>query len=166
MPTTGKSSMSTSDSRSQTPSAGPARPADLEAIRQLLRDSGLPTRGVDDLIDRFVVVRRTSNGEPGLIAAGAVEPCDRVGLLRSVVVHPDARGQGIGRMITDALIDAAHAQGFTALYLLTETAESFFNRTGFETIERETAPESIRMTEEFRSLCSESAALMRLNPVG
>jgi len=47
------------------------------------------------------------------------------------------------------------------VYLLTETAESFFVRLGFEPISREEAPADIRASEEFRCLCPESAAFMR-----
>lgn len=154
--------MSTSDTDYLT---GPAGPGDLEAIKRLLSDAGLPIEGVDALIDGFLVVRRAGQADPVVVAAGAIERCGREGLLRSVVVHPDARGRGLGRMVADALIDTARAEGIDALYLLTNTAESFFKQAGFETIQREAAPESIRGTGEFRTLCPESAVLMRLNPV-
>ena len=153
--------MSTSDRRF---AIGPVRPDDLPAIRRLLSDANLPVDGVDALIDNFVVARPAAQPASPPLGAGAVEDCGHAGLLRSVIVHPDARGLGIGHVLTNALIRAAGERGLEALYLLTETAESFFERAGFEAIAREDAPESIRGTDEFRSLCPESAVLMRLVP--
>ncbi len=47
------------------------------------------------------------------------------------------------------------------VFLLTETAEPFFVRFGFERVSREEAPPQLRASEEFRCLCPESAAFMR-----
>lgn len=153
------SGMSTNDS-GYVP--GSARADDLLTLRELLSAANLPVEGVDGLIPDFIVVRPGNDAGAAPVAAGAVEPCGEAGLLRSVVVHPDARGRGLGRMVTDALIEQAISRRVTALYLLTETAESFFSRIGFEPIERESAPQSIRMSDEFRTLCPDSAVLMRL----
>jgi len=46
--------------------------------------------------------------------------------------------------------------------LLTETASAFFQKFGYEIIDRQTAPKEIRMTSEFQELCPDSAKLMRL----
>lgn len=152
--------MSTSDTGYSIDLAGAD---DLPAIKRLLAEADLPVQGVDDLIDAFVVVQSAGDPRSAPLAVGAIEDCDRAGLLRSIVVHPDHRGQGLGLLVTSALIEAAAARGFDALYLLTETAESFFTRVGFESIARDTAPDSIRDTDEFRSLCPDSAVLMRLD---
>lgn len=55
----------------------------------------------------------------------------------------------------------AKAHGVEEVYLLTTTAEGFFARLGYERVEREGAPESIRGTKEFSSICPSSAVLMR-----
>ena len=45
-------------------------------------------------------------------------------------------------------------------YLLTNTAERFFERLGYRRTDRENAPEAIRRTQEFSGLCPSSSALM------
>jgi amino-acid N-acetyltransferase len=54
----------------------------------------------------------------------------------------------------------ARSKGVTDLYLLTTTAEGFFERLGYRRVVRENAPEAIRQTKEFSGLCSSSAAFM------
>ena len=46
------------------------------------------------------------------------------------------------------------------LYLLTTTAEPFFRAVGYDELEHWELPESIRDTEEYRSLCPETATAM------
>jgi N-acetylglutamate synthase-like GNAT family acetyltransferase len=52
-------------------------------------------------------------------------------VIRSVVVDPAARGQGIGVTIAERLIAAARIAGATDLYLFTEQAHPFWLRLGF-----------------------------------
>jgi amino-acid N-acetyltransferase len=54
----------------------------------------------------------------------------------------------------------AHLQGIKELYLLTNTAEGFFSKIGFNKVERDNVPDSIRATKEFQSLCPSTAACM------
>jgi amino-acid N-acetyltransferase len=51
-------------------------------------------------------------------------------------------------------------QGIDRLYLLTNTAEAFFARLGYRTLPRSAAPQAIRDTSEFSSLCPDDAAFM------
>lgn len=125
---------------------------DLERIEALLTEAGLPTKGVAPLIEDFVVVRQGGQ----VVAAGVIEPLEAGGLLRSVVVDPALRGQGLGGLVVDRLV--AQARG--PLFLLTETAPDFFATRRFEHLSRAQAPEAVRHTEEYCSLCAESAALM------
>ncbi|HXI21293.1 MAG TPA: hypothetical protein VNH46_09420, partial [Gemmatimonadales bacterium] len=55
---------------------------------------------------------------------------------------------------------AARARGIVDLYLLTSTAEPFFGRRGYRVADRGAAPEAIRRTAEFASLCPSSCAFM------
>jgi len=54
----------------------------------------------------------------------------------------------------------AAAHHVRALYLLTSTAESYFERRGYRRIDRAEAPPSIQATREFASLCPASCAFM------
>jgi GNAT superfamily N-acetyltransferase len=52
------------------------------------------------------------------------------GLLRSVVVEPTVRGTGIGATLVDSSEILARDLGINELYLLTETAETWFENRG------------------------------------
>ena len=134
-----------------------ARQSDMPAVQALLAQAKLPVQGTDALTDRFHIVR----GVEGRIqAAGAVERHGRHGLLRSVVVNPELRGLGVGRLIVEALVNDSIREGLESMYLLTETAPDFFARLGFVDADRSEAPAEIRASDEFRSICPESARLM------
>jgi len=57
-------------------------------------------------------------------------------LMEDVVIHPDHRGQGYGRMLVDYVVDFAKQKSFKRITLLTDkmSAESqeFFRKQGFE----------------------------------
>ena len=126
---------------------------DLARLTEMLADAGLPVSGVAELADHFIAVK---DGDE-LIGAGVIEPHGPDGLLRSLVVDPSHRGKGVGIVLVESLIKRSD----TDLYLLTETAEHFFVRFGFELVSREEAPPELRASEEFRCLCPESASFMR-----
>lgn len=83
-----------------------------------------------------------------------------VALLRSLAVVAPSRGKGLGHALVAAAEAHARAGGASALYLLTTTAEPFFEALGYHRIERDAAPEPIRRTREFAALCPATAVLM------
>ena len=48
------------------------------------------------------------------------------------------------------------------LYLLTTTADEFFQKPGLEKIDREQTPQEIRKSRQFSDICPESAVIMHL----
>lgn len=134
-----------------------ARPEDMTAVLGLLQATGLPTGGVERLGRTLVVARDRAN----IIGCAAVEIYGEEALLRSVAVFGPRRRSGIGRRLTEAACELARDAGADSVYLLTETAERYFPRLGFERVGREELPETVRASEEFRSLCPESAIAMR-----
>ncbi len=82
-------------------------------------------------------------------------------LLRSLAISADARGKGCGEELVAKLEDLARSKCIRNLYLLTDTAEKYFERLGFEKVERHLVSNAIRETEEFSTLCSEDAVVMR-----
>jgi amino-acid N-acetyltransferase len=132
-----------------------ARPADRRAIEQLLDAAQLPTVGVGDALDNFVVAQHDGR----IIGVAGLELCGVNALLRSVTVVREWRGEGVGRALVERIIDEADARG-VPLYLLTTTAERYFPTFGFTTISRAAAPEDIRTSEEFTVACPASATLM------
>ena len=137
----------------------PATAADVPLVEALLRDNELPTVGVGDAIEGFLVALE------GAIVVGAVgiEPCGpRYGLLRSAVVSSKWRGKGVGRQLVERVIADARSRGVEALYLLTTTAEDYFPLFGFSRATRDAVPEPVRATDEFRGACPETATVMTL----
>ena len=68
-----------------------------------------------------------------IIGIGTTIIHNDVAWLAHIIVHPDFRNQGIGRLITQALIDRAHAEQCETIYLLaTELGEPVYKKLGFE----------------------------------
>jgi amino-acid N-acetyltransferase len=100
-------------------------------------------------------------GGPGaLTALIGLELYGGDALLRSLVVAPGAREQGLGSALVEHAEKHARAQGVRAMYLLTTTAEQFFARRGYQRIARAGLVPAIQATREFRDLCPSSSALM------
>ena len=70
------------------------------------------------------------------------------------------RGGGAGSGVGESLEDAAAAMGISRLVLLTRTARSFFEHRGYSVIPRESAPEAVRTSAEFRVFCPAPAVCM------
>jgi N-acetylglutamate synthase-like GNAT family acetyltransferase len=137
----------------------PARVADLPGIQQLLVEAKLPTVGITRLVSDFVVAEDSGK----LLGAAAIEPCKgQHGLLRSVVVAPGRQHSGIGGQLVGRVIADAKKRGVKSLYLLTTTAERYFPRFGFVAVPRESVPEGVQATDEFREACPASATVMTL----
>jgi N-acetylglutamate synthase-like GNAT family acetyltransferase len=130
--------------------------ADLSDIEALLSKSGLPLDGVREELCEFLVAEAGSR----IVGVVGMEYCGRYGLLRSTAVEPAWRSHGVGRALVERIIAEAESRGIHALYLLTTTAERYFPTFGFRTTARETVPDEIRATDEFRSACPESATVM------
>jgi amino-acid N-acetyltransferase len=145
---------------------------DLAAIEQLLAGASLPTSGVSEQLSAFVVAEvvaesisdaageSTASKENVVVGVGGLETHSRFTLLRSVVVAPGYRGRGIASAICNWLEQEAARRGCGHVFLLTETAESFFLRRGYVVVARADAPTEIAATVEFTTLCPESAILM------
>jgi amino-acid N-acetyltransferase len=130
--------------------------ADWPQIEALLREARLPVEDAADHLRHFTV----GTGEAGLVAAGGFEAHGAAALLRSFVVAPSARGRAHGADLLRYVLRDARAAGIDTVYLLTQTAERFFARHGFQSVERGAAPQAIRATREFTGLCPASARLM------
>jgi amino-acid N-acetyltransferase len=135
---------------------GPAADADHAPILRLLEAATLPTADLATARPDFIVARSRSR----IVGVGAVETHGSVGLLRSVAVATEQRGMGLGREIVARLERHSRELGIGELVLLTETAPDFFGRLGYRVIDRNAAPEAVRQSAEFTSLCPQSAVCM------
>jgi amino-acid N-acetyltransferase len=147
----------------QTPEVGvtlmviePALRSDNPAVVALLAGANLPVADLADASVEFWVARRAD----AIVGSIGLERYGNAGLLRSLVVEEAYRGSGVGVALVRTLEEAARAAGIDRLVLLTETAQAFFARHGYETGMRDAAAEGIRQSSEFRALCPASATCM------
>ena len=139
------------------PKLSPLDPADVPVVLVLLEAADLPTVGVQENPGAFVVAR--VGGE--IVGCCGVELHGPYGLLRSLVVEPRHRGQGIAIALVEHVLSLPRHEALASTYLLTTTARNFFPRFGFEVCPRDEAPEEIRASWEFHRGCPDSATFMR-----
>jgi amino-acid N-acetyltransferase len=133
-----------------------SRPS-LPAAVALLSSAGLP---ISDLTEAHLEHFFYCGSAVELSGLVGLEFCGPYALLRSLVVIPAFRSCGLGRALVDHAESHARAEGAQALFLLTTTAESFFQRRGYAPAERGSAPAEIRGTREFTDICPASSAFM------
>ena len=138
------------------PEIRPASARDLPSICALLHSAELPTSDLATSRSQFLIVLEGRQ----IVAAGALERFGASALLRSVVVVPELRGSGLGRLLVRELERLAQAAGIGRLILLTLTAKNFFEHQHYEAINRADAPTELQQSEEFRTLCPASATCM------
>lgn len=132
------------------PTIAPAAASDAGAIAALLRAAELPHADFAPHLAHFLVARLPNGEIVGTIGA-EVGGCDA--LLRSLVVAPAWRGQGLGRELLAALDRAGAGWDVGRWWLLTTTAGKFFSVQGFVPKARAAAPPAITATGEFQGLC-------------
>ena len=136
----------------------PATAGDVAAIKRLLIASDLPTAGVDDHWKTFIIAR---DGDR-IVGCGGSEAYQFAALIRSVAVEPEYRSHGIGRRLVRQLLDRLASRGLREFYLLTTTAEEYFKKRGFKTIDRDEVHPQLLNSREFQDACPQSAVCMRL----
>jgi amino-acid N-acetyltransferase len=134
-----------------------AQPVDRDGIEALLEREHLPLAGLHEYPQQMFVARAGNR----VIGCASLELYGDAALLRSVAVDGTCRTSGIASELTRVALLCAERQGVIAVYLLTTTAERFFVRFGFETIDRASVPAAVRMSAEFAHACPSSASVMR-----
>lgn len=144
-----------------TPSPKPiirrSEPTDVPAVVALLEGAGLPTVDFANAPGLQMWVLEESGSLLGVIA---LERFGNNALLRSLAVAPAHRSRGFGHRLVSQLEHGALAQGVQRLVLLTETAEPFFRRLGYDAFDRRYVSDEVKQSAEFRSLCPASALCM------
>lgn len=132
------------------------RPSRSTAVA-LLQAQGLPVSDItDELLEHFFFIG--SDGSPTGLVGIEIHGTDA--LLRSLVVAENARTRGVGSALVQHAEGYATSRQVSAMYLLTTTAEEFFQRRGYRRFERAQAPRAIQSTPEFAGLCPASSAFM------
>ena len=126
-------------------------------IRRLLAENDLHHEDITlPMLTHFLL---GSDG-PRLVGVVGLEIKSHSALLRSLAVDSKFRNRGIATNLIRRIEDHAKSLKIETLYLLTMTAEQFFNKHGFQSAHRESAPADIQETAEFQSLCPASAVCM------
>ena len=132
--------------------------AERQHARRFLSASGLPREGLDDA--ELWCVR--GEGQRILGLAG-METWGKRALLRSVAVENGRRNAGVGSSLVRHVIAEARKRKMRQVYLITETAPLFFERLGFNTINRSLVSGGILSSAEFKEACPETASVMRMD---
>lgn len=132
------------------------RPRHPDVVR-LLERADLPTSDLTDehMADFFFAGPATSP-----VGVVGVQFYGTDALLRSLVVDTAHRTNGLGSKLVEHAEQHARNRGVATVYLLTTTAESFFQARGYAVTPRDRAPPAIRSTPEFTGLCPASSAFL------
>lgn len=128
------------------------------AVMYLLNTANLPT---DDITDEHMRNFWGYITDGKVIGVVGLEPFTGMGLLRSLTVDPSHRGRGLGKQLVHHVEQMALSMNMHELYLLTDSAQEFFENLGYTRTNRQHAPFEIRSSREFSELCPSSSLLMK-----
>ena len=132
-----------------------AMESDLSAVEGLLAEAGLPTDVALHFVD-FLVARHRGK----VVGCGGMEVRGTDALFRSLAVSPAYRGVGLGWRLYEALVGRARQKDVERAYLLTTTIAPLAVSWGFQRMDRDKVPATIRDTTQFRGACCGSAVAM------
>ncbi len=135
----------------------PLAASKVASLARALQQDGLPAEDISEPGRSFW---RFENPTGEIVGFGGLEFYGSMALLRSVVVMPQVRRQGIGQKIVHQLLRCARDMGIIEIYLLTTTAQAFFEAQGFEAIDRRNVPAEILATRQAAQLCPGSAIIL------
>ena len=140
-----------------------AKNSDHPAIVVLLQDTELPPDSIEAHLENFLIIRHPEAvaGPEFLVGSVGLEVYGESALLRSLAVHPDFQGRGLGTRLVNRMIELAKGKGITRLFLLTDTAEEYFKKKGFVIVTRDQVPEDMKQSIEFTKLCISSPSMVR-----
>ena len=133
-----------------------ATASDLTQILDFLKNNDLPTAGVSEALENFVIAEDQNGTWVGI---AGFEHYGESCLLRSVAIDERFRGQGHGRTLVDNALRKAKAKGARKGYLVTDDAEDYFKRLGFKVVSRADIEETVKSSPEF-AVCRQSALAM------
>lgn len=130
----------------------------IPIIEEILQKEKLPYQDIEDENVEIYVLKNDNI----LLGFIGLEKYDKIAFLRSMVVDEQYRSKGYGKYLVNELISCCRNKNVNDLYLLTCSAEKFFEKLGFKKILREDAPEEIKQTKQFLGLCPCHSTCMHL----
>ena len=134
-----------------------AHAGDADHVLRLVEESQLTTDGLLDHLATILVARLSHR----IVGTAALEIHSDGALLRSVAVSSDVRGRGLGTVLVESALHMAEELRVRDVYLLTFTAENYFQRFGFQSLDRGDVPTSLRTSVQFTHACPSTALVMR-----
>jgi amino-acid N-acetyltransferase len=129
---------------------------ELEKALALLENNQLPTSDIAENVELYTVYNNEN-----LIGTIGLEVFNTEGLLRSVSLDSTVQYKGFGTQILAIFEAKIKEKGIQNLYLLTTTAQGFFQKNNYQTISRDEVSDAIKETAEFKSVCPSSAIVMK-----
>jgi amino-acid N-acetyltransferase len=129
---------------------------EFDIALKLLENNQLPTSDIGDNVELYTVYDHQN-----LIGTIGLEAFKSEGLLRSVCLDFEVQNKGYGSQMLAIFEEKIREKGIQNLYLLTTTAQKFFQKNNYQTISREDVSEAIRQTAEFKGVCPSSAIVMK-----
>lgn len=130
---------------------------ELQELQSFLEANRLPYKDIKLAGNLFI---RYNDADGNLIGSGGLELYGKVALIRSVAVIQSRRRENLGTRIVDDLLQRARGLQIDSVYLLTETAHSFFLKKGFKDFDRDEVPAELKNSSEFSEVCPASAKCM------
>lgn len=119
---------------------------DLLQIQHLLVKAGISKEGIEQNIDNFLVA---CGPDKKIIGTVGIEPIEKDGLLRSLVLTSETWNAKIGLDFIELAVAYGKQKGFEKLFLLTNSSLPFFEYIGFQILEETEIPEHIKASEHF-----------------
>jgi amino-acid N-acetyltransferase len=151
----------------------PARTSDVQAIRALVdvyaADRRLLSKATVTLyedLQEFLVAERSAGGAATVVGCGALHVLwEDLAEVRTLAVDPSLRGQGVGHLLLEALLDRGRHLGVSRLFCLTFETE-FFSRHGFVEIEGTPVPHEVyeQLLQSYDEGVAEFLGLERVKP--
>lgn len=134
-----------------------AQAFDFEVVVEILKSAGLPTEDIEPTLPYFSIAL----ADDKLVGVAGLEIYGTYGLLRSVAVLEDFRNFKIAHRLVNGILKEARLEGVKEVYLITTTAEKYFEKEGFEQVDRSVIPTEVAHSSQISSLCPSSAVVMK-----
>lgn len=128
------------------------------ALIDFLQKAQLPTSDLPKDLAGFILAFEDEQ----LIGSAGMELKGKIGLLRSVAVAETHRNQQLGQGLFTAAMEYARLNEVEEVFLITDSAAAYFEKKGFQRVEREDVPVEILETKQLKELCPSSATVMKL----
>ena len=119
---------------------------DVPRLVQLIAGADLPPLFIEEFLPGFALVEH----EGEVVACGGLELYGACGVVRSVVVDERAKGLGLGRRVSELLIEDARVFGATDIYLFTMDAWEFWKHLGFVDVPLDAWDEPPRVSWQYQ----------------